>query len=289
MGNFPDSLCVSSVVADGSRFCYHVEGLIVVRCTARRETDGMIYFFSGTGNSRWVAGRVAEALREPVCSIMDAHGDVDVSGRVFGIVFPVYAWDVPLPVKMFMKKIHGLPEYSFGVCTCGLEAGRTMEKLDALFHMDASYSVIMPDNYIFMFKPEDRDSIVDKLNCAKETVNVIISDVAARRCVNRVHKGRFAYFKSGLVSWLFNRAAVGTRKFWVTDACTSCGKCALNCPAKVINMKNGVPVWVSPRCFHCSACINGCPAGAVQYGRGTLRYGRYMFDETILSASGDGR
>ena len=69
----------------------------------------MIYYFSGTGNSRWVAEQIAKQTNDEVQSIPTvlkngAPASVAANERV-GVVFPVYAWGVPSIVEKFAPSI----------------------------------------------------------------------------------------------------------------------------------------------------------------------------------------
>ena len=63
----------------------------------------MILYFSGTGNSRYVAQRIAEALGDELLSMNDRikAGDTSpvASGERLVIVTPTYAWRIPRIVR----------------------------------------------------------------------------------------------------------------------------------------------------------------------------------------------
>ena len=69
---------------------------------------------------------------------------------------------------------------------------------------------------------------------------------------------------------------MSTRKFRAEATCIHCGKCAANCPSGAISMVDGRPVWTKSKCLKCCACINRCPVSAIQYGRKTVKRGRYV-------------
>lgn len=72
------------------------------------------------------------------------------------------------------------------------------------------------------------------------------------------HAGVADKLKSGIVNSAFYAMFVKAKKFYATDACISCGKCAVNCLTHNIELKAGKPVW-DDKCFHCMKCICDCP------------------------------
>ncbi|MGN0634034.1 MAG: EFR1 family ferrodoxin [Oscillospiraceae bacterium] len=71
---------------------------------------------------------------------------------------------------------------------------------------------------------------------------------------------------------------ISAKKFYVSDKCSGCGKCAERCPLNNIKTAGGKPVWGND-CTHCMACIAGCPNEAIEYGKKTIGKPRYFLDE----------
>ena len=82
---------------------------------------------------------------------------------------------------------------------------------------------------------------------------------------------------SGIVNRIFYPMFVHAKKFYATDRCISCGKCAEVCPLSNIRLDGKKPVW-SDHCTHCMACICRCPAQAIEYGKKSLGKPRYHFE-----------
>ena len=40
-----------------------------------------------------------------------------------GLVFPIYAWGVPEVMNEFAKNLEKTEVFTFGICTCGADAG----------------------------------------------------------------------------------------------------------------------------------------------------------------------
>ena len=107
----------------------------------------MIYWFSGTGNSRWVAEELAKRLGDRLMDIADCivQGDfrhVLSRGESIGWVFPTYSWGPPPVVLDFISRWHidgyekGLT-YCYMVTTCGDDVGLTADIFaDALGYID---------------------------------------------------------------------------------------------------------------------------------------------------------
>lgn len=49
----------------------------------------------------------------------------------------------------------------------------------------------------------------------------------------------------------------------ITDACTSCGTCAEECPASAINEGKTIYVIDKEACTECGTCVDVCPAEAI--------------------------
>jgi len=230
----------------------------------------MIYYFSGTGNSEWTAKTLAKLTGDRAESIPDAvkcGEQINVMrGDEFVLVFPIYAWRPPKIVLDFIKNVTVEDgAYVCGVCTCGDEAGHAMKLLGKKIPLDASWSLIMPNNYIPMFDTDEPALVKEKLLSAKERVTKIAKSIMARERVYDVCEGSLASVRTGIVGSGFNKLAMSDKKFYAEDTCISCGICEKRCPAENIRMKDARPVWQG-HCMMCLACIHGCPVEAIQYG-----------------------
>ena len=79
----------------------------------------MTYYFSATGNSKYVAERIAGALGDEVRSIQGCDGRLSRPG-VIGFVTPTYAWGPPEIVKRFFSALVAeQPGYAFFFATYG--------------------------------------------------------------------------------------------------------------------------------------------------------------------------
>ena len=66
----------------------------------------MIYYFSGTGNSRFVSQKLAEILEEECRIITDVNPSTEIAaGQYLGFVFPVYSWGVPPVMLDFINRL----------------------------------------------------------------------------------------------------------------------------------------------------------------------------------------
>lgn len=238
----------------------------------------MIYYFSGTGNSKWVAKQLASKTDDIAVNMVECSVVPSINNQTIGIVFPIYAWGAPEPVLDFIKKLAGKPAFTFGVCTCGADAGNAMEKLCGIFPLNSKYSVAMPSNYIMGADVENDEIIASKILKAKVKLETIAAQVLAKQSVDDVNKGKLPWIKSNLANFGFNKFACSTKPFYATDSCTACGQCAQNCPANTIRIIDKKPHW-GEKCYQCTACINRCPVKAIEYGKATSLRGRYQFKE----------
>jgi ferredoxin len=253
----------------------------------------MIFYFTGTGNSKWVAGTAAEAFSEKAIAVSDyLKGDTfDIpeftltSGERIGFVFPVHSWGIPPVVRKFIKQLcfNGYAGQTiFGIFTCGDECGYTKEMFLKLIHSKGwecrhVCSVQMPNNYMLLpgFDVDSKELEHQKTENAKSLLPKIIQAIRDDTPINEYSKGSMSFLKSRVIYPLFCKYALNSRPFHTTAACTSCGICVKKCPTKNISITDR-PVWGN-HCTQCLSCINRCPARAVEYGNSSQKKGRYYF------------
>jgi len=261
------------------------ESFEVASGSSSEERHGMIYYFSGTGNSRWIAEELAKRTSDRAQNIADLVRDGSTAvyagtGSSIGVVFPVYAWGAPGIVERFCRSIkteNGA--YTYAVCTCGDEAGCAMLRLKRFFPLDGAWSFVMPNNYIPGFDVDDPELERRKISAAGERLAHVSESIRQRKREYDVHEGSAAGIKTAVVHPLFQAFARGTKPFYTTAACNGCTICANECPTGTIKMREGKPVWEYSRCEQCMRCINLCPRTAIQYGKATIRRGRYHFTQ----------
>ncbi|MGI6555442.1 MAG: DUF362 domain-containing protein [Bacillota bacterium] len=49
----------------------------------------------------------------------------------------------------------------------------------------------------------------------------------------------------------------------ITDECTACGVCEMECPVGAIAEGDGIYVIDQDECTECGVCVNSCPNGAI--------------------------
>lgn len=241
----------------------------------------MIFYFSGTGNSAWIAQRLAALTDDQAVSISALAEMPEIQAeKQIGFVFPVYAWGPAQPMADFAEALSRTRAFTFGVCTCGGEAGMTMKHFSGIYPLDSSYSLVMPNNYILGTDTEEETVIRRKLADAEKELLQISREIIKQEKVYRVLEGSLAGVKSSLAHFGFNHFARSARPFYSTDSCNGCGLCARNCPAKAIDLIQGKPVW-EKQCYQCMRCINECPQQAIQYGKATAGRRRYMLKKYL--------
>lgn len=250
----------------------------------------MIFCFSGTGNSLYVARLIAEYTNDRVISIPEEMAEDKNCNEYepeeeesIGFVYPVYAWAPPRMVIDFISRL-SLPNadnhYVYSVATCGENIGNTMKALgNALKKRDiklqSGFSVVMPNNYNILGDVDSKEDADRKLDRAEEQIREICKLIESKQTgIFKLRKGPIPTVLTGLVNPLFNKYALDASRFYATDTCTGCGLCQDICPTKNIHV-DGKPVW-NVNCTQCLACIHHCPVRAIEYGKYTVNKGRYI-------------
>lgn len=242
-----------------------------------------IYCFSGTGNSLFVARRLAQALDAQVIAIGPDAPLPDADNVVW--IFPVYAWGVAPVMRRFIETVSAPDSWHTArhhmVATCGDDIGLTHRQWRRLMRKRrwpdyGTYSVTMPNTYVLFpgFNVDPHPVAQQKLITAEERTNAVARMIVSGFSSDDVAEGRAAWLKSAVVHPLFVRFAMDPAPFHATDACISCGKCAADCPLHNITISQDRPQWKN-NCAMCLRCYHGCPTHAVAYGGITRGKGQY--------------
>ena len=247
----------------------------------------MILYFSGTGNSKYAARRIADALGEPLLSLNDRIKSSDTSpvdaGERLVLVTPTYAWRIPRVVRdwLLRTELRGAKRAWF-VMTCGSEIGHAERYNRALCRKKSiacmgTAQIVMPENYIAMFDAPQADEAREIVARAEPDIDRAIAALKAGQPFAPTRNNLYDRFMSGPVNPLFYTFCVKANAFAAGDACTGCGRCAARCPMNNITLRGGRPVW-GKACTHCMACICYCPTSAIEYGKKSLGKPLYHFE-----------
>lgn len=244
----------------------------------------MILYFTGTGNSEYVAKRIGKETGDIVLNLFEKLRKEDFSEinskNPWVIVTPTYAWRIPNILREWLKRtnLSGNPNIYF-VMTCGGSIGNAGKYLKSLcadkgMNYFGCFEVVMPENYIALFTTPSKDKALKIIAEAEKIIDKAAFAINKGERFPNISVTTADKLNSGVVNNIFYPLFVHAKKFYVTDACISCGKCVKVCPLNNIHIENSSPIW-GKACTHCMACICGCPKEAIEYGRhskGLVRY-----------------
>jgi ferredoxin len=251
----------------------------------------MIFYFSGTGNSRYAAQCIAKITGDHIVSIgkyiKEGSKEGFRSEQPLVFVCPVYAWKIPRLVEDFIRNtsFSGNRNVYF-ILTCGDSPGNAIAGVKSLcgkkeFTFMGLASVIMPENYIALFRTPDKASARVLVEQATPGLLDLAETIRANQPLTDSRVSAAGALFNSAVNRAFYALIVSARGFRVSDACTGCGKCAELCALNNIHLTGGRPQW-GDRCTHCMACICGCPFEAIDYKNKTKRRHRvYLTDEPL--------
>lgn len=245
----------------------------------------MIFYFSATGNSQYAAEKIAETTGDRLISIgqalRDGHFDFDITqDEYLGFVIPTFAWTLPGAVAKFLEKLNVTGyanQYVYGVFTCGESAGSEAAALHTLLkakaiQLNGAFDLVMPDNFIIWSDVPSPAVLDDMLLNADKKLEKIIASIKAKTPTP---------IDSGIPKDLYMlmediSSARKTSKFYADGKCTACGLCMELCPMRCIKSDDkGHPMWEGA-CTMCLSCLHRCPVRAIEYGKETLKKGRYI-------------
>lgn len=244
----------------------------------------MVFYFTATGNSKYVADKIVSTTGEQAINIADCIKNNQYSFEIksdesVGIVVPIYYYGIPMIATEFLSKLKIQSKasnyYTYAVLNCGGSTGDSARFIKNFIKPDAVYGVKMIDNYVPMFKQDSKEAIEKKLDEAEQALDKIATLINAKATgtYNPV-VGQFPHLLTPIVYLMYKKGRK-TKKFKVSDKYNGCGLCEEICPRKIIDCSSKKPVWTVHQCEECLACLHRCPTAAIDYGKSAGR-GRYI-------------
>jgi len=251
----------------------------------------MVFYFTGTGNSRFVARMIARAIGQEAVDITTYTKPMNrpefTEKEVYVFVCPSYMSAPARAITDFIEWA-GFPSgiKAYFIVTCAASMGitpRVASELCAQKGMEfmGAAQIVMPQNYIALFTTKKVEENIDIIEKAENEVEKISALIVNNEAIDCKKIGSVEYAVTKWVRDVYYKHFMKTTKFRVTDKCVSCRKCADACPLSCITMKDGKPAW-GDRCTHCMACINKCPKDAIEYGKGSVGKPRYKGPVRII-------
>lgn len=251
---------------------------MVVKGGNGREME--IYYFSGTGNSLYVARELQKRVPEtdliPVVSLLEKD-IIETSAETVGFVFPIHRMTIPIPVKKFLKKLNlKSASYIFAVATRAGTQHVAFVEIDNILKkqgkiLNSCFSINMACN-----DPRDKDwHPVTKEMIENIEFEVRIRLNSIRKIIVNKENSREEYSELTPAGYLLEHSLRlglaysehrGTEDYFYSDSkCTGCGICEKVCLSGKIKMIDKKPVWQRGiNCYLCYACLNYCPVHSIQ-------------------------
>jgi len=239
----------------------------------------VIFFFSGTGNTWWVADRIKKKLDArginadivPTDSVDSKKADWWIKSAdlvLFG--WPLYGHDMPDPVKTFVDNLF-VVEKGKHIHTFCTSSDYTADGA-YLYHRQFEAKGLIIDSAAYFTMPfhlyiqrghrkQPNEKFIQQFfaGCEKNVDGY----------VKTLMEGE-ARVRGKKLSWLgtlqrlpyrFNRTSRQNRMSVDESRCTRCGACAELCPVK--NIKFDVAPHFLGHCAQCLRCYAFCPASAI--------------------------
>lgn len=235
----------------------------------------IIFYFSGTGNTRFVAELISgklsgyDTVLYPVEDVLNGTASPDIAASdLIGIGCPSIGFNPPRIVANFCKTLRstsrkkvflfltcGGPSYLNDAAFFGLKKVLRRRGFDTVYEK----AFCMPANILLKYD----DDVVKKLFVAAERKTAKMAFDLSNG-VEKVRKDRFAPY---LYRWLFFLMEwpwlpILGRDFYATKECNRCMLCVRSCPRKNITLRGKIRYgW---NCEACYRCVYLCPKKAIR-------------------------
>ena len=238
---------------------------------------GVLYYFSGTGNTKWAADKLQEVFERYGLQLdlksIEEDKRADIKGYSFLVIgTPVYAEIEPRLVEDFVSTVPASETqtrcivYSTqGASKCSAVKRISSELAKKGYDIAGEAMIEMPNNFHFYFGKEPSDNKMGRVMIgAERKLRMLARDFSS----GREHKTKtFALRLSiGAFAGKAFRKSIPklSQNLTASSDCIKCRLCLMNCPKGNITFEGGRAI-IHSNCILCLRCIHLCPENAIRY------------------------
>ncbi|WP_411681900.1 EFR1 family ferrodoxin [Clostridium thailandense] len=238
---------------------------------------GVLYYFSGTGNTMWVANKIKENFRYYGVDIslinMESEQPINIKCYDFMIIgSPVHFGTEPKIVSNFFRKLPNVKK-KIKTIVYSTQSGKSSSAVLSMaksltekgYDIFIQTSIKMPNNRYFILGKkssleEESQVLIKSSEKVKKVIKLFMENKRLKECNSNIR------MKFGRVYGKFLRNSLPrvSKNITSSEECMKCGLCLRNCPKSNITFENGHAIFHS-QCMLCLRCIYICPINAIRY------------------------
>ncbi|MCL2696880.1 MAG: EFR1 family ferrodoxin [Oscillospiraceae bacterium] len=231
----------------------------------------IIFYFSGTGNSKYISELFA---REMNCACHSIEEELDFktlikSAQTIAFCYPVYFSRVPRVMRGFAQRYMELLKDRKLIifCTQQILSGDGARAFAAL--LPKNHAQVVYAEHFFM--PSNTAPITTSVKKIKSYAEKAVPKM--QKVCDNIKRGKVKKrgFNAGSRALGLIQAPLlapaerkANRDIKITDDCTLCNVCVSACPMRNLKIENNAVIH-NGNCTVCYRCINKCPQKAINF------------------------
>jgi len=247
----------------------------------------LFLYFSGTGNTRYVAYKFSSFFKDII--VVSVEDDIDFiqlicDAEEITLCYPIYTSMLPKIIDEFldeymeyfqMKTVNTIVTQ---MMFSGDGANLALRKIRKM-NIATNYSlhIAMPNNIsdVSFLKIQNEDKTRNHL----QKVDIKLSKLSYKvhrgsniKQGRRIYSRFLGYFLQRMYGPWFHKTY--SKKWKVTDSCILCNKCVKECPVDNLYKKDN-KIYSKNDCIVCYRCVNICPTNSIHIISKTISKNQY--------------